>query len=78
MFANWFGELSGKETGALVILLALMSVCLLFLLGCCCNIVDICSATCCGMCCGHKDPVETDTTTVADRIEDGFVKLGDF
>ncbi len=68
-----FGTLSAKETAALSVLLALFSLCLLFLLGCGCSIVDICQLY---ICCGifrHKD-----VNTSTDPVVDGFVKLGDY
>jgi hypothetical protein len=76
-FFHWFKQLSGKETASLVILMTVSGIFFTLLLLGHSSIVDICSATCCGVCCGHKKTVD-DTTTLADTIEDGFVKIGDF
>ncbi|KAG7366039.1 hypothetical protein IV203_028709 [Nitzschia inconspicua] len=73
------GNLSAKETAAVSILAALFSLCLLFLLGVGCSMVDICQLYCC---CGILRHDGRDMSTVdgdnQHPIVDGFVKLGDF
>jgi len=74
---NVFGKIDGlsaKETVAVSVLAAVVSISMLFLmlLACGCNMVDFIGMYCCCGLFGHVDQSSSSTETV----EDGFVKLG--
>jgi len=72
-----FGGLSAKETVAVSVLAAVVSIFILFLLllACGCNVVDLIHIYCCCGVFGHVDETNIDSK---EAIEDGFVKIEDY